>query len=102
MKKQGNIGNIILNDHIYKFFNKDFTSIYKELIKELCISNSTLYLRLPYLAAFGYNQGHLFHLLRTSSNNNIVNLATSILNIGICFFDYIIDHLKKKPKFSIL
>ncbi len=66
------------------------------ILHDFSLSNSSLSDNLPSVAGFGYIHGILLHEIRGGDKNMVKNvgLCSSILNICIGIFDYIVDEVE--------
>ena len=97
MSQQYSLGLDILDVKLPVFFKSSSLIEFNNLYRIIGSLSPTWSNKLPYVAAFGYTQGILIHELRSGDEDTkeSVGLSSSIFNICISLFDYIVDELPK-------
>jgi hypothetical protein len=100
MTQQHRLGSDILVVDFPKFFESSSLVRFNELLSNMACSDLLWLNKLPYIAAFGYSQGILIHEVRGGKEivKKNVGLTSSIFNVGICLFDYIVDEFSHREK----
>jgi hypothetical protein len=100
MTQQHHLGSDMLVVELPNFFESSSLIRFNNLLSDISSLDPFWLNKLPYMAAFGYTQGLLIHELRGGSEDTkkSIGLSSSIFNICISLFDYIVDELPTRNK----